>query len=121
MKTYQIIYRTLTLCWITLLIAGPVFAQDHPETKTMTLQDVFDLALQNSTQLKIAKKGSDLARQQTLIEKNKRLPLVSTELNYGYLSDANIWNPSFSIHETRRWVTMFASILMISFMLSMVS
>jgi outer membrane protein len=101
MKTYQIIYRTLTLCWITLLIAGPVFAQDHPETKTMTLQDVFDLALQNSTQLKIAKKGSDLARQQTLIEKNKRLPLVSTELNYGYLSDANIWNPSFSIHETR--------------------
>jgi len=101
MKTCQIKYSKITLCLILLLIAGQVSAQDHSDVKSMTLQEVFDLALQNSTQLKIAKKGSDLARQQTAIEKNRRLPSVSTELNYGYLSDANIWTPSFSTHETR--------------------
>ncbi len=61
---------------------------------------MFRLALANSTQLKVAEKYTELARQQTEINKLYRLPSVSTDLNYGYISNADIWTPSFSEHQT---------------------
>jgi len=100
MKNCQIKFGTLLLCWPLLFTAGRLDAQDTTSTRSLTLSDVFEMALRNSTQLKIAGKGSELARQQVEIAKSKRLPSLSSELNYGYLSNSEIWNPSFSKHTT---------------------
>lgn len=97
--------------FITLVIFGqhslfsqdstrrPIAVQDRSNGQVLTLQEVFDLALQNSTQLKVSAKNIELARQRTSISLLYRLPDLSGELKYAYLSNADIWNPSFSKHE----------------------
>lgn len=74
-------------------------AQDSLSRKTLTMKEVFSLALNNSVQLKVVAKYTELARQKTEIEKLYRLPGISSNLNYGYISNADIWNPSFSEHQ----------------------
>jgi outer membrane protein len=99
MKNCHIKSGTLLLCWLVLFAAGRLCAQDTSRTR-LTLADAFELALRNSTRLKIAGKGSELARQQVVVAKSARLPSLSSDLNYGYLSNSEIWNPSFSKHTT---------------------
>ncbi len=74
-------------------------AQDTLTKKMLTMQEVFKLAIDNSPQLKVTAKNVDLARQQTEITKLYQLPNVSTGLDYAYISNADIWNPTFSDHE----------------------
>jgi len=74
-------------------------AQDNYGKKHLTLEDAFTLAVQNSTQLKVAGINVQYARQKTEIEKLRRLPNLSTALNYGYISNADVWTPSFSEHQ----------------------
>jgi len=62
------------------------------------MEDIFKLAVANSVQLKIVAKNTELARQKTEIDKLNRLPELSTNINYGYISNSEIWTPSFSQH-----------------------
>src|SRR5262245_8737634 len=68
--------------------------------KALTMQEAFDLAIKNSTQLKIAEVNSALARQNTEVAQLGRLPGISSSLNYGYLSNSEIWDPSSGEHAT---------------------
>jgi len=65
----------------------------------MTLPEAFRLALSNSVQLKVSKTETALAHQQIEITKLGQLPGISTNLDYGYVSNAQIWTPSLSEHE----------------------
>lgn len=66
----------------------------------LTLEQVIDLAVKNSESLKITAKSSELAHQKIEVAKLGRLPNISTGFTYGYVSNSEIWNPSFSEHQT---------------------
>jgi outer membrane protein len=81
-----------------LLRSGILFGQGSSHTAVLTLNDAFKLAIQNSTQLKISTQYLELKKQQSEIYKLYKLPSISSGLNYGYISNADIWTPSFSEH-----------------------
>lgn len=68
--------------------------------ENISLEELFSLAIKNSTQLKISEKNIELAAQKGEIIRLQRLPGITTAFNYGYLSNSEIWNPSFSEHQT---------------------
>ena len=73
--------------------------QDSLRNNPLTIAEVCRLALENSTQLKISRTHALLAKQETDIQRLGRLPELSTSLDYGYLSNADVWNSHFSDHE----------------------
>ena len=75
------------------------FGQEHT-TKVLTMQHAFELAAKNSAQLKISEVNTSLAHQKVEIAKLGYLPGFSSGLNYGYVSNSQIWDPSFSEHTT---------------------
>ncbi|MBS1663444.1 MAG: TolC family protein [Bacteroidetes bacterium] len=72
--------------------------QDSLQNTPLTLSAAFQLALNNSEQLRVGRTRTLLAKQQTEIEKLARLPNLSTGFDYGYLSNADVWKPDFSNH-----------------------
>jgi len=90
---------TSLLVGYAILSATGVYGQDTSKTKAMTLPQAFQLALNNSVQLKVSQTEATLAQQQIEIAKLGRLPGISTNLDYGYISNAQIWTPSLSQHE----------------------
>lgn len=89
----------LTLIVIASFCLGnAALAQDTLNRHVLTMQEVFKLALENSPQLKVTAKNIDLARQEKEIIKLYQLPNVSTGLDYAYISNADIWSPTFSDH-----------------------
>jgi outer membrane protein len=85
-----------------MLLGGSVrsFSQGN-SGRMLTMQEAFDLAAKNSAQLKVSEINTDLARQKVEIAKLGRLPEVSSGLSYGYLSNSQIWEPSFDKHLTK--------------------
>jgi outer membrane protein len=83
----------------SFLVCNVALAQDTLSRRVLTMQEIFKLALENSPQLKVSAKNIDLAKQQKEIVKLYQLPDVSTDLDYGYLSNADVWTPTFSHHE----------------------
>jgi outer membrane protein len=84
-----------TILIITLL---GVFTQSHSQenkTRTLTMQEAFELAAKNSAQLRVSEINTGLAHQKTDIARLAKLPEISGGLNYGYLSNSQIWDPSF--------------------------
>jgi len=76
------------------------YAQEIPADSILTMSEAFELAASHSVQLKIAEKAAELATQRKEIALLYRLPGISTGLNYGYISNSQIWSPSFSNHKT---------------------
>jgi outer membrane protein len=74
-------------------------AQDSLRNNPLTIAEVCRLALQNSTQLNIARTRTSLAKQAVEVQRLDRLPEVTTSLDYGYLSNADVWNSHLSNHE----------------------
>jgi outer membrane protein len=85
----------------TILSASGLYAQDSLKSgQVLTLPHAFQLALKNSVQLSISRTETTLAHQAIEINKLGQLPGISTGVNYGYISNADIWTPSFSTHTT---------------------
>jgi outer membrane protein len=91
---------TVMLIGYALLHGPSLHAQDSLSHKVMTLPETIRLAVNNSVQLKVGEKSIELARQQVEINKLYKLPVISSGLDYGYISNADIWSPSFSNHQT---------------------
>jgi outer membrane protein TolC len=89
---------------IPLVVTAGFFSSAHGQDsliyKPLTLEDTYKLALTNSYQLKISKNNVDQGHQQIEISKLSRLPSIGTNLEYGYISNAETWNPSFGDHQT---------------------
>jgi outer membrane protein TolC len=81
---------------VAVLLVGSTrsFSQEN-NGKILSIQDAFELAVKNSAQLKVSEINTDLAQQKVEIAKLGKLPQLSTGLSYGYLSNSQIWNPSF--------------------------
>jgi outer membrane protein TolC len=82
-----------------LIGSASSFGQDSTN-KVLTLEKAFELATRNSVQLKIAEVNTSLAHQKTAIAELERLPRISSSLNYGFISNSQIWDPSFGKHTT---------------------
>lgn len=97
MKTYL---KPL-LVLLTLFALTKSQAQDSiGKVNNYSLQQIFELAIKNSESLKITAKTAEIAHQRIEIVKLGRLPGISTGLNYGYVSNSEIWDPSFENHQT---------------------
>jgi outer membrane protein len=92
--------KQIILAVMLLGSVGKSFSQQN-NTRILTLQDAFELAAKNSEQLKVSELNTDLARQKTSIARLGKLPEISGGLNYGYLSNSQIWSPSFGKHGTK--------------------
>ncbi|KAH0537029.1 hypothetical protein GP486_008846, partial [Trichoglossum hirsutum] len=75
-------------------------AQDSLRNNPLSIGEATKLAVENSTQLKMSRTHTLLAKQETEIQKLDKLPGLSTSLDYGYLSNADVWNSHFSHHES---------------------
>jgi len=84
-----------------LVETDTALSQENSNNRVLTMQDAFDLAAKNSAQLKVSEINTDLAHQKLEIAKLSQLPEISTGLNYGYLSNSQIWDPSFDKHITK--------------------
>ena len=93
MKTW---YKALALIFLT----GTTAWSQEAAAPYLTLEEAFGLALKNSAQLKVSATGTRLAKDQTAIVKLNQLPGLSTGINYGYISNSEIWSPSFEGHRT---------------------
>lgn len=80
-----------------LLCANLVFAQDN---KTMTVDEVMQLALENHQQLKVSAKNVDIAKQQKEVTKLQKLPNITLATNQFFLGDALIIDKDFSNSKT---------------------
>src|SRR5215470_6093055 len=85
-----------------ILLIGSIksFSQEN-SARVLTMQNAFALAAKNSAQLKVSEINTDLAHQKVEIARLGQLPEISTGLNYGYLSNSQIWDPSFDKHLTK--------------------
>ena len=88
--------RIYKIIFVAMLLVGSTrsFSQEN-NTGMLTIQDAFDLAAKNSAQLKVSEINAELVRQKVEIAKLGKLPQISSGLSYGYLSNSQIWNPSF--------------------------
>jgi outer membrane protein TolC len=73
-------------------------SQDSLRNNPLTIAEACRLALDNSIQLKIAGTHTLLAKQETQVQRLGKLPEISTSFDYGYLSNADAWDPGFSHH-----------------------
>jgi outer membrane protein TolC len=99
-RSYMVANIKFWLISVFFPITITAYGQDSLSRVPLALNDVFKLAIEHSYQLKISQKNTEQARQQIEIAKSDLLPTLGTDLNYGYISDAAIWNPSFSDHRT---------------------
>jgi outer membrane protein len=83
-----------------VLLAYGAQAQRFPEYsvpmdyRTLTIDELFALAVQNSQQLKVARAGVEVARQRLLVTQTQRLPAAATSLNLSYLGSPVVLTPS---------------------------
>lgn len=96
--TNILLFKGVLFFFFLTTLGLKVAAQDTASAKITPLPDVFKMAVANSVQLKIAAQYADLAHQATSVRELDKLPSVSTKLDYGYISNADIWTPSFSQH-----------------------
>jgi outer membrane protein len=81
------------------IVYSTAWSQDSLRNNPLTIAAVCSLAVDNSTQLKISRTQTLLARQETEIQKLGKLPDLSASFDYGYLSNADIWNSHLSDHQ----------------------
>jgi outer membrane protein len=94
--------RVYNLILVSMLLIGSTksFSQEN-RSRSLTMQEAFELATKNSAQLKVSEINTELAHQKVEIAKLGKLPEVSSGLNYGYLSNSQIWDPSFDTKITK--------------------
>ncbi|TWI19161.1 TolC family protein [Sphingobacterium siyangense] len=92
--------RLILFLAISALGIGTVKAQKNSNDIRLTIEEAFDLAIKNSQKLKVVGKSEEQAKQKIEIAKLTKLPTLSTGLTYGYISNSQIWTPSFSEHQT---------------------
>ncbi len=80
---------------IVLLCVSHSFAKDRT-VRVLTLDEVFQLATENSKQLKVSRSGMETARRATAVTRNARLPQIDASLAFSYLGDATIMERNFS-------------------------
>jgi len=83
---------------MTLVVLSLFFSTANAQLteRTMTLDEVVQLALENHTQLKLSKENIQIARQQTKIAELQKLPSITASANAFYLGDALILDKDLS-------------------------
>ena len=78
----------LTICLLTVFTMG--FAESNTVNKTMTLDEVCQMAIENSTHLKMAKVGVETASVATKVAKSAFSPEVKLSASASYIGNGYI-------------------------------
>jgi len=93
-----------------LMAVTALKAQEAARTGVLTLREIMELAEKNSVQLRVTEKNVELARQKTELAKLYQLPDLGAQLSHGYLSNTDVWTPSFSEHQKGKNPHQFAQV-----------
>lgn len=86
------------IAYYMLQITGRLQAQQVTPGSVLRIPELFDRVEKNSLQVKVSLSYVQLVAQQKEIVELNRLPSASSDLNYGYVSNTDIWTPSLSEH-----------------------
>ena len=83
---------------LTLTVLSLFFSTANAQLteRTLTMEEVVQLALENHTQLQLSKDNIQIARQQTRIAELQKLPSINATANAFYLGDALILDKDFA-------------------------
>src|SRR5690606_14366052 len=83
---------------LTLTVLSLFFSTANAQLteRTLTMEEVVQVALENHTQLQLSKDNIQIARQQTRIAELQKLPSINATANAFYLGDALILDKDFS-------------------------
>ncbi|SHE88084.1 TolC family protein [Dysgonomonas macrotermitis] len=87
-------FYLLTVAMCMLLCAQRLSAQEKI-SKTLTLDEMFHLATENSKQLKVSQTAIETAKRATDVARNLRLPSLDASLALSYLGDATLLDRDF--------------------------
>lgn len=90
-KASQMLFIVFIVC-----ISPVIYGQQ----KTLSVAELFELALKNSEELKNSKNAIALAEGGKSIAKSAQLPEIGTHVSYSYLGDATIWDSHFDSKTT---------------------
>ncbi|KAA9332813.1 TolC family protein [Adhaeribacter soli] len=88
-------FKPFVVSCLLVFFAGAVFAQE-PETRKLTIDELFALAEQNSPQLQVSKAGMEIADERKALAQTQKRPNVSASAAASYIGDVAILNPNFS-------------------------
>jgi outer membrane protein len=83
-------------CLAIILLPTFFLCAQNETTRTLSVNEMFRLASENSKQLKLSYSGIATARKMTDVEKNKRLPTLGASLSLSYLGNGTLFNRDFS-------------------------
>lgn len=84
------------LSGLSLLFLSYTAMYSQVNTKTLSIEQALDLAMQNHQQLKVTALNKDISEQQTQLIKQQRLPNLTFSANASYIGDALILDRDFS-------------------------
>lgn len=90
----KMIKKLSEIAFVAILLFATSFSAQ--ETRTMSAEEVMQLALQNHKQLKISEKNIDFAKQQKEVAKLQKLPNLTVSTSQFYLGNALIIDKDFS-------------------------
>ena len=80
---------------VIMLTSGNVNGQT-PEERLLTIDELFNLAIENNQALKLSSASVDMAQQRVSVTKSQQLPNISASISAFYLGDATIYDKDFS-------------------------
>ncbi|MEI6866301.1 TolC family protein [Flavicella sp.] len=83
----------LTAC---LLIYTTLVHGQDPILKTLSVNELFSLVIENNPSLSVSKANINIAKQQVVVAKNDRLPDFNISVNAMYIGDVTLLDPDFS-------------------------
>ncbi len=72
-----------------------IFPTIYGQQKKLSVEELFELALKNSEELKKSKNAITLAEGVKSVAKSAQFPEIGTHVSYSYLGDATIWDAHF--------------------------
>lgn len=81
---------------IVLLYGGTKAVAQKQHTEVITLEEIWQKALENNIQIKIQQSNIDIAGKEVKIKRQNLLPSITTNLEVAYLGDIHIYDKDFT-------------------------
>lgn len=92
----QINYRVIISLVLSVITINVKAQEADTVYKVFSVENIFDLAIKNSQQLKVSRSAVEISEQRAAVAKLQRLPTASAAVTAGYLGDILLIDKDFS-------------------------
>jgi outer membrane protein len=104
----QFIKFIITLQIMGLITIAPVFAQTDIDYKNISFKTALDVALKNNRQIKARKQNLEIAKTETKITAEEKLPEINFSANYNRLTNLQQYEAGGIFSEAKEYETYYA-------------